>query len=139
MGGLVSSSIENKMSNSMEKNLENSLLKQRALQLKLREIQLATQFAIGKDRFYFFSVFYFVAFLGLNTIALKTKKPQVIVPLVPLSFIWAYQFDMYYLNKMKRIQKEASRLLKDEPELFYIPEYNNLISLDNYKKEVTNK
>lgn len=43
---------------------------------------------------------------------------------------------MFYGNKQFRIQKEAARLLREEPERFYLPEGNNVYSRDLYKQDI---
>lgn len=122
------------MKQTMKENSEDMLIKQRNLQLQIREIQLSTQFAMGKDRFYFFSGFYLTVFI-VGMVKFKiSKNPSLLLPLIPLSFAWAYQFDMYYLNKMERIRKEAGRILKYNNEMFAVPESNRLISEDEYRK-----
>ena len=97
---------------------------------------MAAQFAVGKERFHWYSAFYFTALAALPVIAAKHKNPAPLGILVPISFIWAYQFDMFYGTKQFRVQQEAARLLREEPERFYLPDGNNVYPRDLYKQDV---
>lgn len=131
MGNIIADS----MNENMKKNTEEMMNKQKEMQLQIREIQMATQFALGKDRFHFFSVFYFTVITGGIIKYLKTGSPTLLIPVVPLSFAWAYQFDLYYLNKMERVRKDAGNILKNNFEMFIPPENNKLISYEEYVKK----
>lgn len=52
---------------------------------------------------------------------MKSKKPQVIAPLLPLTFIVGYQGDLAYGSKMSRINAEAENILMFERDLVDIP------------------
>jgi len=132
MGSSISGSIEA----TMKRNSEDMMIKQRDMQLKIREIQLATQFAIGKDRFHFFCGFYIIAVSAGIIRYTKTKNHVFLIPILPLTFMFLYQFDMYYLNKLERIRKDASKMINDNWEMF-IPADNNLISEEEYKKMIS--
>lgn len=51
----------------------------------------------------------------------KTKAPAILTPLVPLTFIVAYQGDLAYGSKLERIKGEAENILGFEPELLQMP------------------
>lgn len=131
----MGSFISNSMSDSMKKNTDDMIIKQKEMQLQMREMQLATQFALGKDRFYFFTAFYITVITGGIIRFIKIGSPTLLFPVVPLTFAWAYQFDMYYLNKMDRIRKEAGNILKNKYEMFAPPDNNKLISSEDYLKK----
>jgi hypothetical protein len=123
----------------MQKNTETMIKKQSELMLKQRQLMLAHQFAMGKDRFMFYKYFYYTASLGLLANAFKTKNPHVLGPLVPLSFVFAYQWDFYHGNKLLRVRKEAENLLDNHPELFY-PAFNSgMINERDYKDNIVPK
>lgn len=132
MGVLISNPLD-KMKENMEKNSENMFNKQKELILKQRQLQMATQFAMGKDRFLFYQAFYFTALIGLIPIAIKTKRYNFLLPLVPLSFNYAYQWDMYYGNKMERIKRDAENLIREYPDMFFPPENNMIVTIEEYK------
>ncbi len=133
MGVLFSNPGEN-MKKMMEENGEKMAINQRNAQMKQRQLMLATQYARGKDLFMFFQAFYFTALFGGMMSLIKTKSPGGIIPLVPLSFVYAYQYDMYHGNKMERIRRDAEKLIETSPELFIPPVNNMLISEEEYKK-----
>ena len=74
----------------------------------------------------------------LPIVALKKKDFTVLAPITPLCLAWLYQYDLYYGNLQMRAQAEASRMLKEEPERFFLPkgsliceqaEYNEIVGL----------
>ena len=50
-----------------------------------------------------------------------TRKPAALAPLLPLSFIVAYQGDLAYGSKMNRIKSEAENILMFEKDLIQSP------------------
>jgi hypothetical protein len=62
------------------------------------------------------------------------RKTQIAGPFFPLSFVLVYQYDMYYSNKLERIRHEAERLIREEPELFFPPNNNGMLSTKEYIK-----
>ena len=126
---------------SMEDNMKNNSEKmfsfQKEIAFKQRQLQMASQFAIGKDRFMFFQYFFAVFVPFLLIAKHKTGNKAFIGPIIPLSFLYAYQWDMYYGNKMKRIREESGRLIKEEPEKFYPAENNKIWTLEEYKKIIS--
>ena len=73
---------------------------QKELMLKQRQVQLATQIALGRERFWYFQNFYYVAGTLFIIGAIATKNPKLAFPLVPLSFMYAFQYDMLYGNML---------------------------------------
>ena len=59
------------------------------------------------------------------------------MPLIPISFGWGYQCDMFIGNKMSRIRNAAEELLENDPELFRLPN-NNLFCSDEEYDEILN-
>lgn len=43
---------------------------------------------------------------------MKTRNPAVLIPLIPLSFVLGYQYDMTKGNKMERILGKGSALVQ---------------------------
>jgi hypothetical protein len=41
---------------------------------------------------------------------------------------------MFYGDKMSRVRKEAERMIKEEPERFFLPEGNLLMTHEEYIK-----
>ena len=52
---------------------------------------------------------------------MKTRKPTVIAPLLPLTFIVGYQADLAYGTKLSRINAEAENILMFERDIVDIP------------------
>ena len=63
---------------------------------------MAMQQAIGKERFKYLSYFIATLYVALPIAAFKEHNPKAIIPLVPLSIIWCFQYDMLYGNMMIR-------------------------------------
>ncbi len=88
---------------------------------------------MGKDMFMFFEYF-FIPFISLSIVAAhKSGNNALIAPIIPLAFVYAYQWDMYRGRKMKRVREEARRLKSDEPERFFPAENNRIWTMDEYK------
>ena len=50
-----------------------------------------------------------------------SKKPSVLAPLLPLTFILAYNGDMAYGSKMNRIKAEAENIMMFEKDVLDSP------------------
>ena len=95
---------------------------------------MAMQTAIGKERFNYISAFIGLAFVVLPIAAHKKHAPQMVAPLVPLSILWCFQYDMYYGNMMRRAQREAARTIKEEPERFFLPPGTGIVDQPRYNE-----
>lgn len=84
----------------MKKNMEEQMNFQKELILKQRQMQMATQIAMGRERLWYYQWFYFLAATGLLIGAVVQKQPKIAAPLVPLSFVYAFQYDMCYGTMM---------------------------------------
>ncbi|XP_029861207.1 plasminogen receptor (KT) isoform X2 [Aquila chrysaetos chrysaetos] len=80
--------------------LERQLL----MQNQMRERQTAMQIAWTREFLKYFGTFFGLAAVGLTAGAIKKKNPGVLLPIVPLSFIFAYQYDMGYGTLLQRIK-----------------------------------
>lgn len=116
------------MDENFKKNQEFMLASQRAqmerqmmMQNVMREQQMSIQLARGRDLFHWWAAFYVVAATGAVAGFRKTRKPGIIVPFLPLTFIVAYLGDMAYGTKMKRMRAEASHILESEAHLLDMP------------------
>lgn len=68
--------------------------------------RVALQIARAREMLNWFGTFYAVASVGMLTGFRHTRKPGVLVPLLPLTFIFGYQVDMAYGNKLLRIKRK---------------------------------
>ncbi|KAK9892409.1 hypothetical protein WA026_019860 [Henosepilachna vigintioctopunctata] len=88
---------------------------------KMREREFALEIAKQRELFFWYGSFYLTA-ITWAVIGYKFKKNlSVFKPLVPLTFIMAYQTDLAYGSKLHRILVEAEHILQFEPELVQIP------------------
>ena len=51
----------------------------------------------------------------------QSKKPGVLVPLLPLTFVLGYQVDLAYGSKLNRIRGEAENIMQYERDLLEMP------------------
>ncbi|EDL41679.1 RIKEN cDNA 5033414D02, isoform CRA_c [Mus musculus] len=64
--------------------------------------------------------------------ALKRKKPAFLVPIVPLSFIFTYQYDLGYGTLLQRMKSEAEDILETEKTKLELPK--GLITFESLEK-----
>ena len=95
---------------------------------------MAMQTAIGRERFKYITAFCGLVATVLPIAAFKTHNPALVGPLVPISILWAFQYDMLYGNLMLRAQVEASRTIKDEPERFFLPTGTGIVEQAKYNR-----
>ena len=89
---------------------------------------------MGRERFRYQAYFFGLLVFVLPLAAFKTKDPAKLFPFLPMSFLCAFQYDSLYGNMHMRIQHEAARLIREEPERFYMPRGNGLVTHAEYKE-----
>jgi len=101
----------------------NNIKIERQLQMRnqMRERQVALEIAKQRELFYWLGAFYFTSLVGAFTSYRYKRKISVLTPLVPLTFILAYQADLAYGNKLHRILVEAENIMQFEQELLELP------------------
>lgn len=97
------------------------LERQLQMQQVMRSRMVAQQLATGRELFDWWAAFYGVSGTILLAGTMKTRNPGFLIPMVPLSFVLAYQYDMAKGNKMERIIAEADRILDKEQQLVAMP------------------
>ncbi|NXS30631.1 PLRKT protein, partial [Pomatostomus ruficeps] len=80
--------------------LERQLL----LQNLMRERQTAMQIAWTREFLKYFGTFFGLSTVVLTAGAIKRKNPAVLLPILPLSFGFFYQYDMGYGTLLQRIR-----------------------------------
>ncbi|CAI8022614.1 Plasminogen receptor (KT) [Geodia barretti] len=128
MGGYLSKRMEGMMKEMTRENQE-FMLKAQAMQVErqlqmqtlMREKMLAQQLAMARERLYWWGGFYALASLGLIRGAMVRRQPWILGPLVPLTFVVAYQADLAYGNKMERVIAEADSMLEKERKMLALP------------------
>ncbi|XP_063542548.1 plasminogen receptor (KT) isoform X2 [Cydia strobilella] len=91
------------------------------LQYQLQERQMALQIAKNRDTCLWMTTFYITAITGLVTGFRRTKRPYLLMPLIPLTFVTLYYWDLAYGNKVHRIRMEAEHIMTHEAESLQWP------------------
>lgn len=95
--------------------------RQLAMQLEMRERMMAAQVAGARDLVTWLGATLAVAAPALALGAARSGNRALLVPLVPLAIITAYNYDFAFGSKPERIVAEAERILRDERALFRLP------------------
>uniref|UniRef100_A0A8C3UV38 Plasminogen receptor with a C-terminal lysine n=1 Tax=Catharus ustulatus TaxID=91951 RepID=A0A8C3UV38_CATUS len=98
-----------------------TLERQLVLQNLMRERQTAMQIAWSREFLKYFGTFFGLAAVVLTTGAVKRKNPAVLLPILPLSFVFSYQYDMGYGTLLQRIKGEAENILDTQSALLELP------------------
>ncbi|XP_074053573.1 plasminogen receptor (KT) isoform X1 [Macrotis lagotis] len=106
--------------------------RQLTLQNEMRERQMAMQIASTREFLKYFGTFFGVAVIGLTVGAIKKKQPGFFVPVIPLSFILAYQYDMGYGTLLQRMKGEAENILDTENSKLQLPK--GMITFETMEK-----
>ncbi|XP_075708095.1 plasminogen receptor (KT) [Rhinoderma darwinii] len=124
MGSLISRGMDENMKKQQEFMLMNAQLqleRQIMMQNQMREKQMAMQIAWTREFLKYYGTFFSLTALGLTAGAIKGKKPALFIPIVPLGFIFAYQYDMGYGTLVHRMKGTAEDILEKEQHLLEIP------------------
>lgn len=124
MGFLMSKSMDANLKKQQEFMLHNSRLqmeRQILMQNQMRERQMAMQIAWSREFLNYFGAFFTLATVGLTAGALKRKKPALLAPIIPLSFIFAYQMDSAYGTLIYRMRGEAESIMTSEHDRLDLP------------------
>ena len=92
------------------------------------------QIALSRERFTYYCYFYATVFPLLFVNAIRNKNPAYIGPLIPLTFILGFQYDMCYGNMMERARATADSLITEDPYKFYLPEHSGIVSVAEYEQ-----
>uniref|UniRef100_A0A7S3CHX9 Uncharacterized protein n=1 Tax=Strombidium rassoulzadegani TaxID=1082188 RepID=A0A7S3CHX9_9SPIT len=120
------------ISTKMEEAMGKQIKVQKEMAMKQRQLQMAAQVAMGRERFRYQLGFYSVLLTILPIGAFATKNPKMLFPMLPISFIIAFQYDMLYGNMHIRMQREIASLIQNEPERFFMPAGNGLVTHQEY-------
>lgn len=124
MGNIFGSSMEANRRKQQEFMIEmNQVMLERQIQMQnqMRERMAAMQVAKAREMFTWFASFYGLATIGMLRGFRTAKNGAIIAPLLPLSFILAYQYDLAYGTKLARIKSEAENILMFETDLVESP------------------
>ncbi|CAN7944188.1 hypothetical protein HPB47_002537 [Ixodes persulcatus] len=87
----------------------------------LQRRKLALKIAEARELFFWLTAFYALSAAGLGLGFQRTRRLSTLAPLLPLTFVLAYQGDSAYGSKQDRIRGEAENILVYEPELLEAP------------------
>lgn len=124
MGLSLSKTMDENLKKQQEFMLHNSRLqmeRQMQMQNQMRERQMAMQIAWSREFLKYFGTFYTLAAVGLTAGAMKKKRPGLLAPVVPLTFIMVYQVDSAYGTLIHRMRGGAEDILKKERDLLDMP------------------
>ncbi|XP_024659158.2 plasminogen receptor (KT) [Maylandia zebra] len=125
MGILLSKSMDDNLKKQQEFMLTNARLqmeRQILMQNQMRERQMAMQIAWSREFLKYFGSFFAVATVGLTAGAIKRKNPGMLAPIIPLSFIFAYQMDSAYGTLINRMRGEAENIMETENDRLQLPQ-----------------
>lgn len=72
--------------------------------MRQRQMQLASQQALGRERFKYYAAFFTLVSIGGIARGIVLRNPLYLAPIVPLGFVTAFQYDLYYGKMMIRVQ-----------------------------------
>ncbi|XP_071952313.1 plasminogen receptor (KT)-like [Antedon mediterranea] len=124
MGSMMGKVMEENLKKSQTFMLETQKMQmERQLQMQnlMRERQMAMQIAGSREMFNWTASFYSIAMLGMVAGFLKSKRPGVLVPALPLTFVVGYQYDWAWGSKVHRIRDDAEKLLVEERGIIAMP------------------
>lgn len=101
----------------------NNIKMERQLQMhnQMRERQLALQVANSRELFFWFGAFYMTSWAWAMMAYRYKRRMLVFSPLVPMTFIMAYQTDLAYGSKRSRVKVEAEHIMQFEQDLLSLP------------------
>ncbi|KAF6327880.1 plasminogen receptor with a C-terminal lysine [Rhinolophus ferrumequinum] len=135
MGFIFSKSMNENMKNQQEFMLMNARLqleRQLMMQNEMRERQMAMQIAWSREFLKYFGTFFGIAAISLTAGAIKRKTPAFLFPLVPLSFVLTYQYDLGYGTLLQRMKGEAENILETEKSKLQLPK--GMITFESLEK-----
>ncbi|XP_041517609.1 plasminogen receptor (KT) [Microtus oregoni] len=135
MGFIFSKSMNENMKNQKEFMIMHGQLqleRQLTMQNEMRERQMAMQIAWSREFLKYFGTFFGIATISLTSGAIKRKKPALLIPIVPLSFVFTYQYDLGYGTLLQRMKREAEDILETEKAKLELPK--GMITFESLEK-----
>lgn len=124
MGSIVGKSVDTNLKKNQEFMMDLQKLNlERQIQMhnQMRERALAMQVAQSRELLYWLGSFYAIATVGMLAGYRRTRNQRVLIPILPLTFVVAYQADFAYGSKIARIKAEAENIMQFEFGLLDIP------------------
>ncbi|OWR49766.1 hypothetical protein KGM_200757 [Danaus plexippus plexippus] len=124
MGNYISINLEDQYRKN-EKFLQslNEISMERQIQMRnqMAQRQRAMEIAKNRDLCLWYTMFYIAAGTGLFTGFRRTKRVYFLFPLLPLTFVNLYYWDLSYGNKIHRIRMEAEHIMTHESDMLELP------------------
>lgn len=124
MGGVISSNMEKVAQKQMEFQQQAQKMqmdRQIEMQNQMRIRMQAVAVARARDMFTYTATMYGLLGIGLTGAAIRKRNGALIAPLIPLSVVFAYNYDLAWGNKMERIVGWAEEIIEHEPHLLGSP------------------
>ncbi|NXJ17673.1 PLRKT protein, partial [Dicrurus megarhynchus] len=119
--GFVLSKAMNDSLKGQQEFMRLQMERQLVLQNLMRERQAAMQIAWTREFLKYFGTFFGLSAVVLTAGAIKKKNPAVLLPIVPLGFVFSYQYDMGYGTMLQRIKGEAENILDTQSTWLELP------------------
>uniref|UniRef100_A0A336M880 CSON010997 protein n=1 Tax=Culicoides sonorensis TaxID=179676 RepID=A0A336M880_CULSO len=87
----------------------------------IKQREMAKEIAKNRELFFWLSAFYAVTSTGIISRFRRMKRPAILTPLVPMTFVLGYYADLAYGTKLNRINAEAEMIMNHEEELLEWP------------------
>ncbi|XP_036885796.1 plasminogen receptor (KT) [Sturnira hondurensis] len=132
MGFIFSKSMNENMKIQQEFMLMNARLqleRQLIMQNEMRERQMAMQIASSREFLKYFGTFFGIA---ATSGASKRKKPAFLFPIIPLGFVFTYQYDLGCGTLLQRMKGEAKNIRETEKSTLQLPK--GMISFESLEK-----
>jgi hypothetical protein len=113
--------IASKMGETQKEMQTTMMRRQSQMQVALQKRMMAATLARARDLLMFQGAFLSILTPLLIVGALRKKNPALLGPLLPLGFVFAYQYDLAYGTKLLRIRKEAEHIMSAETPLLDLP------------------
>nr|XP_039258166.1 plasminogen receptor (KT)-like [Styela clava] len=127
MGSMLSSQMGSVMDENMKKqqdfmmkNQQTMMERNIVMQNEMRERQMAMGIARAREIIKYYAGFYSFVLVGGLAGAMK-GRPAAAIPLIPFSFILAFQYDAAYGTLLSRVRDGANSIIKDEHDLLGLP------------------
>ena len=90
------------MKHNMQANFENNKTAMRQMQIEIamknRQMMIATQSAMMRQRLHYLEIFMGLGFIAALGASLKKHDPKPLVALFPFTVAWCFLYDMAYGN-----------------------------------------
>ena len=87
----------------------------------MKQKEKAMEIAKNREICLWMSAFYLISGSAIVSKFVRVRRPAVLSPLIPMSFVFFYFVDLGYGNKIHRIHSEAEMIMEHEKDLLAMP------------------